>query len=92
MPNIKSAIKRMKQNEKRRIRNRYFRGRARALVRDARTAIESGDLDQAREATIKAASALDKAAVKGILHENNASRRKGRLMQQLADLEKNLAE
>ena len=92
MPNIKSAIKRMKQNEKRRIRNRYFRGRARALVRDARAAIESEDLDQAREATIKAASALDKAAVKGILHENNASRRKGRLMQQLADLEKNLAE
>lgn len=92
MPNIKSAIKRMKQNEKRRIRNRYFRGRARVLVRDARAAIESEDLEEAREATIKAVSALDKAAVKGILHENNASRRKGRLMQQLADLERRLAE
>ena len=82
----------MRQNEKRRQRNRYFRGRARAYVRDARQAIESEDLEEAREATLKAVSALDKAAAKGILHENNASRRKGRLMQHLADLEKKLAE
>lgn len=92
LPNTQSAIKRMRQNEKRRQRNRHFRGRARAYIRDARQAIESEDLEEAREATLKAVSALDKAAAKGILHENNASRRKGRLMQHLADLEKKLAE
>jgi len=92
LANIKSAIKRNKQNEKRRLRNRIFRGRARTFVRQARRAIEESDMESARQATLEAIRALDKAAVKGILHENNASRRKGRLMQQLADLEKNLAE
>jgi small subunit ribosomal protein S20 len=50
-------------------------------------AIESGDVDAARAATLQAVSALDKAAEKGVLHRNNASRRKGRLMKQLAALE-----
>lgn len=88
MANIKSAIKRNKQNEKRRLHNRHYRGGARTYVRKARLAIESGDVDAARAATMKAVSALDKAAEKGIIHKNNASRRKGRLMKQLAALEK----
>ncbi|MBE9524375.1 MAG: 30S ribosomal protein S20 [Chloroflexi bacterium] len=88
MANIKSAIKRNRQNEKLRLHNRVFRGTARKFVRNARLAIESGDIDVAREATIKAVSALDKAASKGIIHKNNASRRKGRLMKQLAAIEK----
>lgn len=88
MANIKSAIKRNKQNEKRRLHNRHYRGGARRFVRKARLAIEAGDVDVAREATMKAVSALDKAAEKGIIHKNNASRRKGRLMKQLAALEK----
>ncbi len=88
MANIKSAIKRNRQNEKHRLHNRVYRGTARNFVRTARLAIESGDLDVAREATIKAVSALDKAASQGIIHKNNASRRKGRLMKQLAALEK----
>ena len=87
MANIKSQIKRNRQNQKRRARNRVYRGSARSYVRKARLAIESGDVDAARAATIKAASALDKAAQKGVLHKNNASRRKGRLMKQLAELE-----
>ena len=87
MANIKSAIKRNKQNEKRRVHNRIFRGTARSFVKKARLAIESGDVEAAREATRNAASALDKAAEKGILHRNNAARRKGRLMKQLAALE-----
>jgi small subunit ribosomal protein S20 len=45
------------------------------------------DLEEARTATFKAVSALDKAAEKGILHKNNAARRKSRLMKQLAALE-----
>lgn len=88
MPNIKSAIKRNKQNEKRRLRNRYFRGRARTFIKQARQEIESEQIEEARAATLTAVSALDKAAKKGILHKNNASRRKSRLMKKLAALEK----
>ncbi len=82
MANIKSQIKRNRQNEKRRLRNRTFRGAARAAVRDARTAIETGTPDQAviREAI----SRLDKAVGKGVIHKNNAARRKSRLMKALA--------
>ena len=87
MANIKSQIKRNRQNQKRRARNRVFRGSARTYVKKARLAIESGDVDAARAATIQAVSALDKAAEKRVLHKNNASRRKGRLMKKLAALE-----
>jgi len=87
LANIKSQIKRNRQNLKKRSRNRVYRGSARTFVRKARLALESGDVDAARAATIQAASALDKAAQKGVLHKNNASRRKGRLMKQLAALE-----
>jgi small subunit ribosomal protein S20 len=87
LANIKSAIKRNKQNEKQRQRNRVYRGRARTFVKKARLAIDSGDVEAARAATLEAVSALDKAAQKGVLHENNASRRKGRLMKQLAALD-----
>ena len=87
MANKKSAIKRMRQNEKLRLHNRLFRGRARTEVKKARQAIESGELEAAREATRSAVVALDKAASKGIIHKKNASRRKGRLMKSLAALE-----
>jgi small subunit ribosomal protein S20 len=81
----------MKQSEKRRLRNRVFRGRARSYVRDARQALETDDLAAAREEVRKAISALDKAAEKGVIHRNNASRRKSRLMLKLAALEKEQA-
>jgi len=50
--------------------------------------LDEGNLVEARTATLQAISALDKAAEKGSLHRNNASRRKGRLMHRLAQLEK----
>lgn len=81
-------MKRMRQNEKRRLRNRYFRGRARARVKRANEALEAGDLEAAREHTREAAAALDKAASKGVIHKNNAARRKSSLMKRLAELEK----
>jgi small subunit ribosomal protein S20 len=87
LANIKSAIKRNKQNEKRRLRNRIVRGRARTFIKKAKLVIEEGDVTGAREATRQAVSALDKAAEKGILHKNNAARRKSRLMRRLAKLE-----
>ena len=91
MANTRSAKKRILQNEKRRSRNRVFRGRARTFVKKARLAIDSGDLEAARTATIEAVKELDKAAQKGVLHKNNASRRKSRLMKSLAALEKEAA-
>ena len=89
MANIKSAIKRNKQNEKRRLRNRIIRGRARTFVKRARAQQDSATPEDARQATLQAVKALDKAAEKGVLHKNNAARRKSRLMRRLAALEKN---
>ncbi len=87
MPNIKSAAKRMRQNEKRRLRNRWFRGRARTFIKKARKAMDAGDLEAAREYVHMAVKALDKAAEKGILHKNNVARRKSRLLKRLHALE-----
>jgi small subunit ribosomal protein S20 len=84
LANIKSAIKRNKQNENRRVRNRIFRGRARTYVQKARTAIEAGSVEDAQKATLEAISELDRTASKGVIHKNNAARRKSRLMKQLA--------
>lgn len=84
LANIKSAIKRNKQNEKRRIRNRVYRGTARTYIARARVAITEKDAETAQAATLEAISALDKAVQKGVIHKNNAARRKSRLMKRLA--------
>ena len=83
MPNIKSAIKRVKVSEKKRLRNRPIRSTARTYVRAARKAVDAGQLEapETLEALQKALSYLDHAAVKGVIHKNNAARRKSRLVQ-----------
>jgi len=83
LANIKSQIKRNRQNEKRRIHNRNFRGAARTAISIARAAFTEND-PETKETVLKAISTLDKAAQKGVIHPNNASRRKGRLMKRLA--------
>src|SRR5512143_2423022 len=83
LANIKSQIKRNRQNESRRLRNRNMRGAARTAVSQARAAVEANE-PETKEAILKAISALDKAAEKGVIHKNNAARRKGRLMKKLA--------
>ena len=88
MANIKSAIKRNRQNEKRRLHNRVSRGSTRTQIRKARLAIENGEKATASEEVKQAIIKLDRAAAKGIIHKNNAARRKSRLMKQLASLEK----
>ena len=85
---LKSSQKRERQNEKRRIRNKSYKSKTRTLIKKAFIALEEGNLDNARVATSDAVQALDKAAAKGVIHKNNASRRKGRLMVRLAALEK----
>jgi len=93
LANIKSQIKRNKQNEKRRLRNRVYRGKARIAVRDARKAMDAGTAEEeSRTAVLAAVSALDKAAEKGVIHKNNAARRKSRLMKHLASLDLQEAE
>jgi small subunit ribosomal protein S20 len=87
LANTLSAKKRNRQNEKLRLRNKAIRSRARNVVKQARQAIESGDMNQAAEAVQLAASELDRAATKGVIHQNNAARRKSRLMKALAEAE-----
>jgi small subunit ribosomal protein S20 len=87
LANIKSQIKRNRQNKKRRDLNRMFRGNARSAIRKAQAAIESGKLEEARAATHAAVKALDKAAAKNIVHKNKAARQKSNLMRKLNSME-----
>lgn len=82
MANVKSAIKRIKVAEKKRLRNRPIRTTARTFVKNARKAVASGNLEapETLEALQQALSYLDHAASKGVIHKNNAARRKSRLM------------
>lgn len=75
----------MRQNIKRRERNRRFRSAARTHVKKCRQLIANGRLDEAEDALREAVSMLDKAARKGVIHPNNAARRKSRLMSQFAE-------
>jgi small subunit ribosomal protein S20 len=84
--NIKSQIKRNRQNDKQRLRNRVYRGEARIAVRNARTNIEEG-VPESKAALQEAISSLDKAAEQGVIHKNNAARRKSRLMKAFAKME-----
>ncbi|WP_419925494.1 30S ribosomal protein S20 [Candidatus Poriferisocius sp.] len=87
MANIKSQIKRNRQNEKRRQRNRAVRSEINTRTRNAVAAAEQGDAAETDEAARIAVKRIDKAASKGVLHPNTAARRKSRLMKQLARLQ-----
>lgn len=79
MANIASAKKRARQTEKRYLRNKAHRSRMRTFVKKVLTAVESGDLEMAREAYGKAVPVIDSMVNKGILHKNTAARKKSRL-------------
>lgn len=83
MANTQSAIKRIRSSERKRKTNQVHRSRARTYVRRTRQLIARGDLQEAEAMAQQAASALDKAAQKGIIHKNRAARSKSRLMKQL---------
>lgn len=87
MANHKSALKRIRSSERKRARNRVFRSKARTEVKKARALIQTGSVEEARQVTLEAIRTLDKAAGKGIIHPNNAARRKSRLMKRLAQLD-----
>ena len=76
MANIKSQIKRNKQNEKARQRNKAVKSALKTSVRHFREAADSGDQEKATEAMRTAFVKLDKAASKGVIHKNQAANRK----------------
>lgn len=79
MAHHKSAIKRIKQNEKKRLRNRHVRSTLRTFVKNVREAVAGNNLDAAKEALAAAIPVIDKAASKGVIHSSNASRSVSRL-------------
>ena len=84
MANIKSQIKRNRQTEKARLRNRAVRAELKTRIRKALEATQSGE--NVSETAAEAMRRIDKAAAQGVLHANTASRRKARLQKRLNSL------
>ena len=83
MPNLKknpSALKAQRRDARKRLYRGHVRSSSRTAVRRARSLLVAGKLPEAEVALASAISALDKAAQKGVIHKNNAARRKSRLM------------
>ena len=87
MANIKSQIKRIKQNEKARQRNKAVKSELRTYVRKFREAAEAGDVDEATVAQRLASRKLDKAVSKGVIHKNQAANRKSAIAKRLTELQ-----
>ena len=86
MANIKSQIKRNKQNQKRHERNKAVKTSLKTAVRKFREAAEAGDKDKAVELGQAANRQLDKAASKGVIHKNQAANRKSAISKKAASL------
>jgi small subunit ribosomal protein S20 len=83
LANLKSSLKRIRSSRRRAEHNQVTRSTARTYVKKARRLIEEGNLEEAETVVVQAVSALDRAAEKGVIHRNNAARRKSRLMKML---------
>jgi len=86
LPVTKTAIKEMRSSARKAIRNKSVRSMCKSSITKAERLIFSGDLEAAEKAVVTAISTLDKAAEKGVIHANNAARRKQRLMKKLNQL------
>ncbi|MDQ4086285.1 MAG: 30S ribosomal protein S20 [Actinomycetota bacterium] len=86
MANIKSQIKRNRQNERRRERNKSVKTGLKTSIRRFREAANTGDTERAREAASVAARKLDKAASAGVIHKNQAANRKSSLARRVSSL------
>ena len=87
MANIKSQIKRNKQNEKAHERNKAVKTGLKSAVRKFREAAEGGDAAAAKKLAADAGRALDKAASKGVIHKNQAANRKSAIAKRYAELQ-----
>jgi len=85
--NIKSQIKRNKQNEKARQRNKAVKSSLKTSVRKFREAADTGDVDAATQAMRAASRNLDKAASQGVIHKNQAANRKSAMAKRAADIQ-----
>lgn len=86
MANIKSQIKRIRTNEKRRLRNQSVKSELKTLVRKTREAVEAGDKELAIKSLKTASRKLDKAVSKGVIHKNQAANRKSKLAKRVSSL------
>ena len=86
MANIKSQIKRIKTNEKARLRNKSVKSSLKTAIRKYREAADSGDVAAATTLMRDASKALDKAASKGVIHANQAANRKSAMAKKVAQL------
>ncbi len=86
MANIKSQIKRIRTNEKRRQRNKSVKSSVRTAIRKFREAADAGDTERAQVFMRDASRALDKAASKGVLHKNQAANKKSSMARRAHDL------
>jgi small subunit ribosomal protein S20 len=86
MPNIKSAIKRVKTSEKRRAQNASVKSALRTAIKTFEAKVEGNEVEEAKKAFLVATKKLDKAATKGLIHKNAASRQKSRLAKKLNEL------
>lgn len=84
MANIKSQMKRNRQNETRNLRNKSIRSELKTRVKNALEAAEAGDAEKAEELTRQAQKRIDMAVTKGILHKNTAARRKAKLVRDVS--------
>jgi small subunit ribosomal protein S20 len=84
--NIKSQLKRIKTNEKARLRNKGVKSSLKTSVRKFREAADAGDRDTAVQAMTTASRELDKAASKGVIHRNQAANRKSAMAKRAASL------
>jgi small subunit ribosomal protein S20 len=87
MANIKSQIKRNRQNEARHERNKAVRSRLKTFTKRFDKALEAGDRDLAEAEFASTSRALDKAASKGVIHRNNAANKKSRMAKRLKQLD-----
>ena len=86
MANIKSQIKRNRQNEAARERNKSVRSALKTAVRRFHEAVDAGDVEKAKELAVEAGKKLDKAASKGVIHQNQAANRKSAVAKKAASL------
>jgi len=84
--NIKSQLKRIRTNEKARLRNKAVKSELKTYVRRVREAVAAGDKDAATTALATASRKLDKAVSKGVIHQNQAANRKSALAKSVGAL------
>lgn len=86
MANLKSAIKRIRTNDTKRLRNQSFKSEMRSQIKQVETLIEANDLENAKVAFQAASQKIDKTVQKGIIHKNNGNRQKSRLASKIKNL------